>query len=283
MIIWIASYPKSGNTWVRAFINKIFLKEKFDLNNLGKIVEQFPKKSQYLNIINDFNNIDQILKNSVKAQKKILEKNKVKFLKTHSMYYKLQNGDIFTNDHTTLGAIYLIRDPRNVFLSFQNHSSANEEEMEKIFFSELRWFGHVFKGDEDENKDYSIKTLIGNWRNNYISWKRSVKNLLIIKYEDLIDNPDKEFKRITNYLRKYVKINISEDEINNIIEEISFDNLKKLEEKNGFFESPIDKNNQKKNFFSLGSKRNWSDTLDKRITKKIEKNFYKEMKELDYI
>ena len=43
------------------------------------------------------------------------------------------------------------------------------------------------------------------------------------------------------------------------------------------------KNNQKINFFSLGSKRNWSDTLDKRITKKIEKNFYKEMKELDYI
>jgi hypothetical protein len=43
MIIWIASYPKSGNTWVRAFLNKIFLKEKFDLNKLGLVVEQFPK------------------------------------------------------------------------------------------------------------------------------------------------------------------------------------------------------------------------------------------------
>ena len=64
MIIWIASYPKSGNTWVRAFINKFFLKEKFDLNFLGNVVPQFPKKTQYEGLIDDYQDLDLILNNS---------------------------------------------------------------------------------------------------------------------------------------------------------------------------------------------------------------------------
>ena len=69
MIIWIASYPKSGNTWVRAFINKFFLKEKFDLNFLGNVVPQFPKKTQYEGLIDDYQDLDLILNNSIQSQK----------------------------------------------------------------------------------------------------------------------------------------------------------------------------------------------------------------------
>ena len=282
MIIWIASYPKSGNTWVRAFVNKIFLKEKFDLNKLGLVVEQFPKKSQFKNIINDYNDINQILDNSLLAQEKILEKNKIKFLKTHSLFYKLKNGKTFSNAKKTLGAIYIVRDPRNVFLSFKNHGSADNEEMKNIFFDDLRWIGKVFDGNENSNKDYSIKTLIGTWKSNLVSWRKSIDNLLLLKYENLILDPEKEFFKVINYLKQFTKIDISHNELINFITEINFKNLNKLEELNGFSESPF--NNEKKvKFFFKGPKRNWEKELDKEIINKIEKEFYEEMKNYGYI
>ena len=181
MIIWVASYPKSGNTWIRAFINQVYLGKDFDLNKLGRVVEQFPRKSHYVNLIQNYNDINSIVDNSVKAQEKIIEDKKIKFLKTHSLFYKLENGHVFSNKKNTLGAIYIVRDPRNVFLSFQNHFSTNTLEMKKIFFNKLMWVGHEFKGDEDLNKDFSIKTLIGNWQNNLNSWKKLTNNLLLIK------------------------------------------------------------------------------------------------------
>ena len=281
MIIWIASYPKSGNTWVRAFINKFFLKEKFDLNFLGNVVPQFPKKTQYEGLIDNYQDLDLILNNSIQSQKRLIEHKKIKFLKTHSIFYKLQNGRLFSDKTCTLGAIYLVRDPRNVFLSLQNHSDWDQKEMEKIFFSETRWVGQKF--DNKDNKDYALKTLIGNWQINLNSWRSAVRNLLILKYEDLIENPFLEFSKIIKYLNKFINLEVKDNELKKIIQEINFDNLKNIENEKGFIESMTDKNNNKINFFSKGPKRNWVEEISPEINKKIENKFFKEMREFGYI
>ena len=54
MIIWLASYPKSGNTWVRFFILSLILgnNKNINLNHL-KAISQYPSKSQYKDIISD--------------------------------------------------------------------------------------------------------------------------------------------------------------------------------------------------------------------------------------
>ncbi len=55
MIIWLASYPKSGNTWVRSFLTSLLYTDdgKNDFSNLDKI-KQFPGRYQFENFVNDF-------------------------------------------------------------------------------------------------------------------------------------------------------------------------------------------------------------------------------------
>ena len=45
MIVWLASYPKSGNTWLRFFIVSLLLgnKENINFNDLGNVISQYPR------------------------------------------------------------------------------------------------------------------------------------------------------------------------------------------------------------------------------------------------
>ncbi len=80
MIIWLASYPKSGNTWVRLFLNTLFYtNNKLNINNIK--IQQFPNKRHFKNIVDDFRDIEEVIKNSLNAQYAINLDNKVKFLK----------------------------------------------------------------------------------------------------------------------------------------------------------------------------------------------------------
>ena len=72
--------------------------------------------------------------------------------------------------------------------------------------------------------------------------------------------------------------------LNKAIKTTQFEDMKKKEENEVFYEALIDTNTGKrKNFFNLGPKNDWRKLLDKRIKDKIEKNFEKEMIELGYL
>ena len=105
-----------------------------------------------------------------------------------------------------------------------------------------------------------------------------------MRYEDLINKPDKTFKNISNYISKILNIKITDEKIRDSVKKSSFDNLKKAEERFGFSEAPIDAKTQKqKKFFNLGKQNNWKKLLPDEIKKKIEKEFNKEMVELGYL
>ena len=127
-------------------------------------------------------------------------------------------------------------------------------------------------------------SLIGSWKNNYNSWKNFPKNLYLIKYENLIENPIKEFTKLCDFLSKILNIEFNKEKINQSIISCSFENLKNQEKKVGFKESVLSQSSGKKiDFFNLGPDNNWKKILDNEIREKIEKNFCKEMKELGYI
>ena len=95
MIIWLASYPKSGNTWLRAILHLIIIKktdkEKNWLSNLHKLVDTYPKIQQFKDLNtsliqgNDFKNKNEIIKNWDKSQKRLNSDKKLRILKTHNM------------------------------------------------------------------------------------------------------------------------------------------------------------------------------------------------------
>jgi len=279
MIIWLASYPKSGNTWVRYFLASLIYSNqgKNGLDKLGYIM-QYPKRDQFEKLVSNFDDFNQIKKNWINSQIKINSDNKVKIFKTHHILCSL-GDDNFTDERNTLGAIYIVRDPRNVISSILYHFNlSSTEEALNFIMEEKKFIGNM------KNKiNYPLYTLIGSWKSNYNSWKNIGKNFLLVKYENLILNPNTEFKTIANYISNIIGIKFSEEQIKNSIEESSFKNLRNIEDKNGFIESIEDPENKKKKFFNLGPNNNWKKNLEKKFIDKIEKSFNSEMKELGYI
>tara|TARA_B100001121_G_scaffold221650_1_gene194888 strand:+ start:135 stop:959 length:825 start_codon:yes stop_codon:yes gene_type:complete len=274
MIIWLASYPKSGNTWIRLFLNTLlYTNNELNINNIK--IEQFPNKKHYKNILNNFSDLEGVIKNSLNAQYSINLDNNIKFFKTHSSYWKSKIGN-FTNNDNTLGVIYIVRDPRNVITSLKKHFGKKSYEDALAFMQDQRKFlgSKYFKNEND------VPTLISSWSNNYKSWKKFKKNYFLIKYENLLTDSKKEFINLINFIKNISDLKFDKNQIEKVIYDCNFENLKKLENQKGFVEASKDSD---QNFFSLGPDNNWKKILSADLCRKIENSFKDEMKELDYL
>ena len=272
MIIWIASYPKSGNTWIRALIATYlnFQKKEFNLNILSNIPRFTQEK-----FFSTFINMKELKDNPLKicqfwqaAQSKINLDKKIKFLKTHNACVS-SNNNLFTDETNSLGYIYVVRDPRSIVCSYAKHMNiSNESSVKRIINKDLIGF-------YDEN---NLAEVISSWKINYLSWKKK-KNFsgILIKYEDLIDQTENEFRKILIYLKDKIQVDLDENKIAKTIEFCKFSNLRALEEKNGFSEATNGR------FFRKGQKYSWKTELNSDLQKIIEKNFKEEMIELSYL
>ena len=280
MIIWLASYPKSGNTWLRSIISALLYSADGVFNfELLKKVQQFPDKKFFKDLIEDFSNFSEIKKNWIVAQDRINLNNETKLLKTHHGKYTVEKSN-FTDNKNTLATIYIVRDPRTLVKSISNHFTLSLNDASKFLFAS----SVIGNSKSFEERKDGILTLLGKWNDHYRSWTRNNNNLLIIKYEDLVANPETELIKLIKFLKKYLNLNTSEKKNKMILQTTSFSNLQNMEKQGLFKESVINKKTDSKvNFFHLGPKNKWQDILDKKIVSEIEKNFYSEMKELGYL
>ena len=270
MIIWIASYPKSGNTWVRSFLSNYFCDDKeFDFTQLRKI-SKFPQEKILKELNINFKDFKEIASNWISMQDYINLKNEIIYLKTHNALITVNNFK-FTDTKNTLGFIYLVRDPRDVVLSYASHLGISVENTFEVMKNDM---GFSVSKINEEYKE----ALLGSWALNYNSWKnfKSV-NGLIIRYEDLVNNPEKSFTKIVNYLNKINNLKVDLDKIKRCINNTEFNTLKNLENLTGFDEKG------KNSFFRSGKIGEWKKNLDHKIVQEIEKIFSKEMRELGYI
>ena len=279
MIIWLASYPKSGNTLLRSILSSYFYSNdgSFTFKNLDKI-SQFPQTGHLMSIGVDVNNEKEVFKNFIKAQNFInQEKEKVKFFKTHSSLCKMYDSN-FTDLKNTFGAIYIVRDPRNVVISFAHHYSLSIDQATDVMIDKYRLMDKTSK---------ICRVFLGSWNFNYNSWKNlsNQNKYLLVKYEDLILKKKTTLLKIFKYLDTLgLKLDLDMIKLNKAIKSTEFENMKKKEKSEIFYEAVIDnKTGKRKNFFYLGPNNNWRKILDQKNRKKIEKSFQKEMIELGYL
>ena len=280
MIIWIASYPKSGNTWVRSIISSLIYSNdgNFDFDLLKKI-QQYPSQKYFKNFTKDFQNINEIKKYWIESQDIINLDKEVKFFKTHHINCKI-GEHAFTNKNNTLGTIYVVRDPRNLINSFTNHYSIDKNTAKNFITSRQSVTGAL----ENMKRDNSIFTILGSWNDHLKSWTSMNQNLLLIKYEDLIIDPLNEINKIIKFLENLIDFSYNQEKINKIINSTSFEIMKKKETEEGFHESVMDNTNENKvNFFNLGKENKWEKYLDSEDQEFIKDKLGLEMKELGYI
>ena len=279
MIVWLASYPKSGNTWVRIFISTLLYsseKTKVDINK--QHLKQFPNRSNFKNLTNNFLNLDELSKNYISAQDIINLEKGIKFYKTHSANWKnFDKNYYFTNYENSLGVIHIVRDPRNVITSILDYYN-KENYQEALNFLIDR--GKVVGGTKHES---GVPTILLSWADHYNSWKVFKKNYLLVKYENLLTDPVNEFLKITDFLGSIVKFKFEEKEILELIENCKFEKFSNQEDNHGFIDNSSTNKSLRKKFFKLGPNNNWEKLLDSQIRVKIEKAFENEMKELQYL
>tara|TARA_B100000900_G_scaffold330053_1_gene290518 strand:- start:112 stop:960 length:849 start_codon:yes stop_codon:yes gene_type:complete len=282
MIFWIASYPKSGNTWVRALISTYyFSKDGIFSEELIKNIGQFPEKVHF----NEFNYDEKIVTDTsrfwIQAQERINKDKKIKFKKTHNCLSSI-NGNNFTNKKNTIACIYVVRDPRNLITSLKNHYELNYEEALDFMVNEKKFICNYQK-----KNDYGDFQFISSWEKNFLSWKNQNDfPIKIIKYEDMLDKTYHVFEELIKFINKTLKIKerIDKKKLKNSINSTSFENLKKYEKNYGFSESITSKNSQTNiPFFYLGPDNDWKKILDKELKEKINVIFEKSLKYFSYI
>tara|TARA_B100001250_G_scaffold374876_1_gene362021 strand:+ start:782 stop:1639 length:858 start_codon:yes stop_codon:yes gene_type:complete len=285
MFIWLASYPKSGNTFVRSMLAAYFFSKDGKFNfKLLKNIKQFPDLTLFKNLGVDINDKTEVIKNYVKVQEKInkIDGQSLRFVKTHSALISI-NGYKFTNLKNSLGVIYIVRDPRKVILSYANHNQKNlEQSLGEL--SKLSVLGGKIY-NQDKMLDM-IDTHVGSWTSNYNSWKQFKKydRYLLVKYEDLISDPKNSFLLMFNFIQKLSKkeLTLDKSKLENVLKTTSFEYLQKLEDESSFHEAPRTPDKKLIKFFKYG-KKNTGKNIPINIGKKLEESFSLEMKELGYL
>ena len=287
-IFWISSYPKSGNTLVRAIIASLFFSRdgKFEFDQL-KHTTQFETRNR-LNLIKklnekDFLNLDQLKvlsKYWLALQKK--ESMKINkgfgFVKSHSSYVAILNN-WFTNSSNTAGYIYIVRDPRDVAISWAKHANLTYDESINFmldFNSCIEWA----QAKSELPEHIKPRTFLSSWDEHVGSWMNNdlLVPKLILKYEDLVYKKKEVFDSIVNFFEKNFQINfkLTKVKIDNIIKTTDFKMLKSQENQIGFEEAYSGA------FFRKGTKNQWKDTLNVNQINKLENKFRDFMSKFGY-
>ena len=264
---------------VRAIISALFFSRngKFQLDQL-KHTGQFERRDR-LNLIKKINeeeffNLDQ-LKILSKYWLTLQNKENMKiekgfgFIKSHSSYVSMFNN-WFTNLNNTAGYIYVLRDPRDVAISWSKHANLSYDDSISFmlnFKSCIEWA----QTNSELPDNIKPKTFLSSWDEHVLSWTKNNLEVpkLILKYEDLVNKKEEVIRIIVKFFEKNYKIrlNCNDEKIANIVESTSLKELKSQESKFGFAEASSGA------FFRRGEKNQWKNELNVKQIARLENKF----------
>lgn len=262
-IVWLASYPKSGNTWFRAFLYTLLTGAAADINRLSEICSNFAYKG-FFRQMTDLSP-DHFYDSEIKCllpevyTQYALNKADISYFKIHDAFTFNLLGEPIVPEQVTRGAIYLIRNPFDVSISLARHYNLSIDESIEMMNN------HHYVIAEQKN-NLNVKTqfqqLLRSWRLHVESWTRFPDfPVAVVRYEDLLAKP---FETFSTTLR-FLDLKFTEEQINQAIEASSFLKLKEQEQKNGFIEKPA----EAEMFFSNGKKDKWKEILKNSQIQKI--------------
>lgn len=272
-IHWLASYPKSGNTWVRLFLLNYLANrpEPVPINQAHRLGPSDALFALYRAVSPDKSLKPTDYEAILRLRPAMLENHArngadVNFMKTHCHNGTVGPGRLIP-PHLTRGAIYILRNPLDILNSYADHYALTlEQAATQIAHPENAVLG---QGD-------MTAQFLGSWSQHVRSWTRERRfPVCSIRYEDLHADPQGSFAAILT------AIGIPPDpaRIDRAIQAASFDELKRQEDKAGF----IEKSDGGSRFFRKGKTGGWRETLTPELVEKICADHGAVMKKYGYL
>jgi hypothetical protein len=270
-ILWLASYPKSGNTWIRAFLANIVANRSTplplsELPDYGRLEADPELYSRVAGKPSTQLSFDELcaLRPAVAAAI-VAEAPRTVFVKTHSMA-GVHDGTPLIAPQGTAGAIYVVRNPLDVAISMSHHFAIGMDA------------AIDYLGDEcaaTENSDLFVTEFLGSWSHHVKSWADGESDrVIIVRYEDLIEKPAKAFGRVAKLVGVDDRARISR-----AIDHASFASLSGMEKRDGFVEVPI----KGKRFFRSGKINQWREALTRDQVTRIIGRHREQMQRFKYV
>jgi hypothetical protein len=260
-LLWIASYPKSGNTWLRVLLHNYLRQpaEPWDINRLADFTASETSAEHYRRY--DPRPASQYAIADVQRMRPQVHRDLTRlfpgavFVKTHNMVGHVEGVPLVTPE-LTAGVIYIMRDPRDVAISYSHHLGLSLD----------RTIGFI--GDMDAavgGTDAKVYEKHSSWSNHVASWTPSPDpHLLVLRYEDLLADPIERFGRVVRFLGGPR----APERLERAVRFSSFDRLSNQERDHGFTERPAGT----ERFFRTGRAGQWREILSADQVARIERD-----------
>lgn len=270
---WLASYPKSGNTWVRMLIHAYYQNGYVDINNspytFGDQGEYWLRAVSPLPIEDLGDSMKLMLRPACLLNQLASMFDDPRIVKTHFANVRVNNLPHFIPHQLTERAVYVVRDPRDVVTSLADYIQIPVEEA----------VGNMNNDGYALQNDCGTTHYLASWSTHVKSWLEEERYpVAILKYEDLLEDPLKELLQLLEFLN----LDVDKKRAERAVKACEISKLQRQEAKKGFREDLRQEKKPKARFFRKGGSR-WLDELDPKFARQIEEDHKSMMEVLGYL
>lgn len=273
--VWLASYPKSGNTWTRAFLHNLLRAMSGDngtqsINAMNRFTAGVNGTELYARILG-FTPSDKH-RNEIAAARHEVQRyvadlfEGLIFTKTHEALM-IDRGSTTINFEVTAGAIYIVRNPLDVVISYAHHMGCTIDQTIAMMAT---------PNSQTSVTDKVVYEVFGSWSQHVASWTRKPHQAIhVMRYEDMLSDPERTF----GGLARHLLFAPTPAQLTEAIDESSFENLRAQEEAEGFRErSP-----KAERFFREGRAGQWKEVLTTEQVDRIVRDHGEQMARFGYL
>jgi hypothetical protein len=270
-IVWLASYPKSGNTWVRAFLHNLIFKkeESYDINKINLLSVGDSAREWYEEFLSKTWQ-DWGMGETAAARPRVHSKiasltDGLIFVKTHNALVT-HAGSPMISPALTAGAIYIIRNPLDIVVSMSHYFDMDLD-------SAITMINRSFEPRPSNEK--VVYQMWGSWSENVATWTRKLdSSLFVLRYEDLLEDPMIPFSALVEFLY----LCPTRRQLERAVENSGFKNLQAQEQEHGFVEMPTPGQ-----FFRKGVSGQWRELLNQSQIQAVVDAHYEQMSRFGYL